>query len=196
MLATLLLDPDRAWYLSDLARHLNLTPSTLQRELGSLTDANILASSRDGNRTYYRADADCPVLADLRGLFIKTVGLADLLREALIPIEERIRSALIYGSFAAGEPRSSSDVDLLAVGSVALADLAAVLRPIEERILRPINPSLYSCEEFRSRIARREHFLTQVVAGPKLFMIGADRDLAAIASDGTAGSAPDEQEGN
>ena len=80
ILSTLLLDSDRAWYLSDLANHHHLTPSSLQRELASLVEVGILTSYRDGNRAYFKADAECPVFRELQGFFIKTSGLADLAR--------------------------------------------------------------------------------------------------------------------
>jgi predicted nucleotidyltransferase len=58
----------------------------------------------------------------------KTAGLVDLLREALAPIRSRIRVAFVHGSVARGAERSSSDVNLLLVGTVSLAKVAPALR--------------------------------------------------------------------
>ena len=80
VLAATLLDPERSWYLSDLARHLDVRPSTLQRKLAGLTGAGVLSRREEGNRTYYRADTTCPVFAELRGLLLKTAGLHDVVR--------------------------------------------------------------------------------------------------------------------
>ena len=74
VLAATLLDPNRAWYLSDLARHLGSQPSSLQRELAGLVAAGILRRSVDGNRVYFQADADCPCLGELRALMMKSSG--------------------------------------------------------------------------------------------------------------------------
>src|SRR5436305_505484 len=61
VLATLFLRPAREWYLSDLARHLKVQPSSLQRELARLVSAGILRRRDDGNRAYYQAETESPI---------------------------------------------------------------------------------------------------------------------------------------
>jgi DNA-binding transcriptional ArsR family regulator len=75
-----MMQPERWWYLSDLAKHLGITPSSLQRDLSSLTRAGILRPREEGNRVYFQADPGCPFQAELRGLIAKTAGLVDILR--------------------------------------------------------------------------------------------------------------------
>jgi len=48
ILAAVLVRPDKAWYASELARRMGITPSSLQRELRGLTMAGILKSHRQG----------------------------------------------------------------------------------------------------------------------------------------------------
>jgi len=86
----MLVDPARSWYLSDLARHLGVTRSSLQRELVALVRGGIRRRSQDGNRVYFQADADCPFLVELRGIFLKTVGLRDVLVKSLKPFRDMI----------------------------------------------------------------------------------------------------------
>lgn len=81
ILATLLLSPERRWYLSDLAQRLKVPPSSLQRELASLAEAGVLYREADGNRVYYQANPAFPLLPELQSLFAKTAGLADQVRE-------------------------------------------------------------------------------------------------------------------
>src|SRR5262245_30298930 len=90
ILTATLLQPDRWWYLSDLAKHLGVPPSSLQRELAALVSAHILCRRRDGNRVYCQANADCPFLPKLQGLLVKTAGMVDVLHEALTPFAKRI----------------------------------------------------------------------------------------------------------
>ena len=98
ILATLLLSPERRWYQSDLAQQLGVPPSSLQRELGSLTEAGILNRTEDGNRVYYQANVAFPLLPELQSMFAKTVGLADQVKAALEPFGDEIDLAFIYGS--------------------------------------------------------------------------------------------------
>jgi predicted nucleotidyltransferase len=180
VLSTLLLHGQRSWYLHELAAHLRVRPSSLQRELSRLAVAGILKRWRHGNRVYYQVDEDCPLLADLRGLLAKTVGLVDVLRVALEPLRDSIQYAFVHGSVARGEETSASDIDLLIVGSVGLADVAPALRPAEQRLGRPVNPSVYTLGEFTKKLRGGNHFLTTIWGEKKLAVQGDLDELATI----------------
>ena len=178
ILATMLLDPERSWYLSDLAAHLSRrNPSSLQRELESLVAAEILVRKQHGNRVYFRANRECPIYPELAGLLAKTAGLVEVIRRALANLVERIQIAFIHGSIARGEERAASDVDLLIVGSVGLAEVSLALRPAEERLGRAVNASIYTAAEFAAKVAAGNHFLSAVVKRDKVFLIGSPHDL-------------------
>lgn len=195
VLATLYIDPGREWYLSDLARHLKVTPSSLQRELAGLTEAGILRRRDDGNRVYYSAESESPIFSDLRGLFLRTVGLRDVLAESLKPLKDRIAVAFVYGSLASGEERASSDVDLMIIGRVGLAELAPALKKAEKTLLRPVNPSIYTPEEIAEKLALGHHFLETVMGKEKLFVLGDKDDLAAATERKPSAGARHEQAG-
>ena len=76
--------------MRELARHLRLTPSSLQRESASLIRAGILVEKREGKHVYFRAAENLPIFHELRGLILKTVGLADVIREAPKSLKDRI----------------------------------------------------------------------------------------------------------
>jgi predicted nucleotidyltransferase len=179
LLAATLLQPERWWYLSDLAKHLGVRPSSLQRELAALVDAGILNRRQDGNRVYFQPNPDCPFLPELQGLLVKTAGVVDVLREALKSFTKRIDSAFVYGSMARATEIASSDVDLMIIGQVGLADLTPELRRAEERLGRPVNPTLYTREEFATKLQAGHHFLKAVLDGEKLSILGDTHDLAA-----------------
>jgi predicted nucleotidyltransferase len=180
VLAATVLQPARSWYLRELAAHLGVRPSSLQRELTHLVGAGILTRRRDGNRVVFQADRTCPFLVDLQGLLAKTAGLVGVLREALTPLAPLIDWAFVYGSVARGEELSASDVDLMVVGRVGLADVAPALREAERRLGRPVNPSVYTAEEFTKKIQGGQHFLTAVWGGKKLAIQGDLDELAAV----------------
>src|SRR5262245_7194383 len=93
-----------------------------QRELRRLTDAGILFRQARGQQVYYQADRHCPVFGELQALFVKTAGVAEVLRAALRGLAERILVAFLYGSWARGAARPASDVDVLFVGDVTFAE--------------------------------------------------------------------------
>src|ERR1700679_56389 len=119
ILAATLVQPEKAWYVSELARRMGVPSSSLQRELHDLSEAGILKTHRQGRMVYYQANADSPVFPDLRGLLFKTAGLVDVLANALKPMAAKLRAVFVYGSIAAGTEQSDSDIDLMVVGQVS-----------------------------------------------------------------------------
>ena len=183
VLAATLTQPEKWWYLSEWAEYLHTQPSSLQRELRSLAKSGILQQRRDGRRTYFKAETQSPIFQELRSIFEKTVGLIPTLRAALRPLEGRIACAFVYGSIARGEEGATSDVDLMVIGKVGLADLAPFLRRAEKRLGREVNVTTYSVDEFRKKVAQRDHFLKTVLSSSLQFVKGQQRDLDTIAGE-------------
>jgi len=174
------LKPDKWWYLSDLARYLYTRPSSLQRELAKLTDADLLEKRQEGNRTYYRANKNSPIFYELQGILIKTVGLRDKLVSALQPLVDQIHTAFIYGSIARREEMSTSDVDIMIIGKIKLSEAVTKLKPVEKLMDREINPTVYQINEFKEGLRDKNHFLMEVTQGDKIFIIGNESKIAEI----------------
>jgi predicted nucleotidyltransferase/DNA-binding transcriptional ArsR family regulator len=177
LLAATLTQPDRWWYLSELAQYLNTAPSSLQRELKALVDGGILVQRREGTRTYFKADSRSPLFPELRGLIEKTVGVLPTLQEVLAPLQAGMNCAFVYGSVARSEEHALSDVDLMVIGSAGLAELTPALLKAETRLGREVNATSYSAREFRHKVAAKDHFLSEVLKGSKQFVKGDQRDL-------------------
>jgi len=188
VLALLLMHPDRSWYLRDIARRTGSAVGNLRRELTGLADTEILTREREGNRTYYQANRASPLFAELASLLRKTVGLSDVLREALAPLSGRIRVAFIYGSLASGEADAASDVDLMVVGDVTFGEIVSAMGPAQERLGREINPMVLPPAEFRAKVRQARPFLRAVLGSEKIFLVGDERDLAGLASGRSASS--------
>lgn len=176
--------PDREWYLTELARTLDSRPSSLQRELEALSEAGILTQRRDGRRVYLKPDRNSPVFADLKHLLEKTAGLIPVLQSELEPLGGSVYLAFLYGSVARSEETSASDIDLMVIGEAGLSDLIPALRSSERALGRPVNPTVYSVKEFQQKARSRDHFLATVLRGAKQFVKGSEHELEAIAGEG------------
>jgi predicted nucleotidyltransferase len=194
VLGATILRPAREWYLSDLAAHLGVGPSSLQRVLAKLTRAGILNRRTNGNRVYYWPDPACPILGELASILTKTSGIAEPLRQALARFADKIRVAFIHGSVAEERERSESDVDLIVVGDVPGADLSFALHPLHDRLGREVNVTRYTPKEFRSKVTQGHHFLTAVLKKPRIFLIGGQHELDEAAGRETGGARSDKQE--
>ena len=171
ILAALLGQPQKTWYVSEIARRMGVPSSSLQRELQDLTKAGILKTHRQGRMAYYQANTDSPVFSDLRGLILKTAGLVDVLAGVLKPLAARLQLVFVYGSIASGSEQSDSDIDLMVVGKVAPAELALPLRRARQLLGRDINPTVYTPAEFDKKRTSKDHFLSQVLAKPRLLVL-------------------------
>ena len=172
--------PNEDFYMRQLARILGLGQGALQRELRRFTEAGILLRESRGRQVHYRVNRECPIYADLQGLILKTIGLADVLRSALAPLAKRIEAAFVYGSMAKATLTEHSDVDVMVIGEASFGEVVAALNPTQDILRREVNPSVYSVDEFQHRMKDSHHFLTAVLEGPKLFLIGGEGDLGRL----------------
>ncbi len=176
ILAALLMQPERAWFASDLARHLRVPKTSLQRELENLHSAGVLRRREEGKHVYYQAERENPLFPELRGLMAKTAGLVDVVRQALRALEKHIDFAFIYGSVARAEEGPASDVDLLVVGKVGLSDLALPLQKASETLSREVHPTVYTRDEFK-RKASGKSLVSALLDRERLFVVGRENDL-------------------
>ena len=183
VLALLLGRPDERFYLREILRAVGGGSGAVQRELKQLVEAGLVEREARGHQVYFSANRGAAIFRELQAIVEKTAGAVDVLRESLAPLlgRGRIRVALVYGSVASGTKTARSDVDLLIVGDVTLADIVPALRTAEARLGREVNPSVYPVKEFRDKVKRGSAFLKRILAGPKLFVAGDDRELGRLA---------------
>jgi predicted nucleotidyltransferase len=186
ILALLLLRPDETFYVREIARLTGVPAGSLHRELKLLTAAGLLQRSAAGNQVRYQVDRSCPIQEELAGIFRKTVGLADVLREALAPLAAKIRVALVFGSVAQGKERAASDVDVLVVGSASFAAVVEALGTAAEKLRREVNPVVMTRAEFAAKLAARDRFVSRIEREPKLFLLGDVGEFRKLAEDRAA----------
>lgn len=175
--------PDHRFYLRERARVTGASAGTTQRELRALLRVGLVRSERRGRQIFFEANQRSPIFAARRTLLEQTMGAPDLLRAALAPLADRLLFAGIYGSLAQGTLGPDSDIDLLVIGDVEFAEVTDLLAPVEERMGRPANPSVYTVEQFRTAAQQRRHFPRTVLGRPVLPLIGdLPRDASAVAA--------------
>lgn len=180
-LALLLLHPEASFHVREMARITGKAAGTMLRELNALADSGVLTRKRVGNQVRFQANPECPIYEELRNILKRTAGVADVLRESLEPLADRILAAFVYGSVARGDERPGSDLDLMIIGEVSFAEVIGALSPAHDALRREINPTVYPAAEFRVKL-RVEPFLARVLADRKIFVIGNEDDLGKLAA--------------
>ncbi|MDO8723037.1 MAG: nucleotidyltransferase domain-containing protein [Syntrophales bacterium] len=168
--------PDTELHMREIERRTGFAIGTVQKELHKLQRLDIISRVKDGNRVNYRANIAHPLYPDIRGLVLKTSGLADVIKNALTN-EKGIKVAFVFGSLARQEDTATSDVDLMVIGNVGLRKLSGLLMDVAGKIGREINPHVFTEKEFVKREKEQDHFLNQVLESPKIFIIGTENEL-------------------
>ncbi len=175
--------PRREFGVAELISAIGAGSGAVQRELAKLAAAGLVTLRRSGNQKRYQANADSPLHDELVAIVQKTVGLAGPLQEALAPVRAQVRAAFVYGSVAKRSDTARSDIDLLIVSdTLGYADVMQALDGVDAHLGRPVNPTLYSTDEFSKRIHDENSFLMRVLAQPKIWIIGGDDELSAAES--------------
>jgi predicted nucleotidyltransferase len=169
---------EKELHLREIERRSGLTAETIRRDLKKLIKLDLVKTRQDGNRLYYCANKEHPIYLQIHLLVLKTAGLVEVLQKVLE--RDGIKMAFIFGSVASGTERAASDIDLMVVGDIGLRKLTGWLAGVSQEIGREINPHIMKPAEFQRRREERDHFLSQVLASPKLFVVGREDDLTAM----------------
>lgn len=171
-------NPDRSFYAKEVVRLAGVGSGTVLRELEKLSRVDLLTVEKIGNQKHYRANRKSPVFEELRGLVVKTFGIADVLRGLLAKYQGNIAVAFVFGSIARGTDRKGSDIDLMIIAdSLTYSDVMGVVAEAETSLGRTVNPTLYGSAEFRNKVAADSSFLKRVLEQPKIFLIGSSDDI-------------------
>ncbi len=172
ILALLFGHTEGAFHLRKILRLAGVSPGPGQRELKRLSEAGILVRTVKDNQVLFQANPLCPIFEELKGLIAKTVGLVDILRNALEPLGSGLKLALVYGSMASGRAIANSDIDLLVVGDISFEDVVRTTTQAQEILRREINPLVMSLSEFQERISQGDHLVDSILKSPLLPVLG------------------------
>ena len=155
--------PDRSFYANEV--------------IALASAAGLLNVTKQGNQKHYQANANAPVFAELRSLVLKSMGLADVLFKALMPLSEQIKQAFIYGSVARQQDTAHSDVDLMVISdTLAYGELFGALESATLSLGRKVNPTLYTQADWDKRLQNDSVFVIRVWEQPKIWLIGSEEE--------------------
>ncbi len=174
--------PERSFFPSELIREAGTGSGAAQRELARLEGSGLIVTCRIGHQKHYQANAASPLFSELRNIILKTVGLAEPLRDALKPLSGAIRAAFVYGSVAKPTDQAASDIDLMIISdSLTYGEVFGALERVTRTLGRKVNPTVYTAAEFSKRARTENAFVTRVLEQAKLWVIGSEDDLPVAA---------------
>lgn len=172
ILEIFLLNKDGEFHTRELARRTGVSPPYVMKELRNLKSLGILAEKREGNMAFYRVNNASSIVEDLKRIFLKTESVGAQLLDVLKKDKERIRYALIYGSFAKGTEVTSSDIDILVVGDIDENRILDSIMKAQSRISREINYIVWTEKAFVEKSKQKIALLREISRTPVIMIIG------------------------
>jgi len=180
VLGWLFTHPDERYFVRQLTKLIKEDSTNVSRELSRLEKAGILVSTIEGKHKYYQANRQSPLFDELHGLMLKTVGVADIIKKALEPRMADIKLAFIFGSLAKKSEHRFSDIDLLVVGNITFGEVVDLISTAEGTLNRELNPVVYTLSEFNKRISENHYFISDILSGDKIFVVGDENELQSL----------------
>lgn len=170
-------DVTEMYHVRGIVREVKEEINAVRRELERLEAAGVLKKEQRGNRLYYWVRSEYQYFGDLISMAAKTVGLGSQIVANKNKIG-KIAYVMFSGRFARRIVRKREDeVDVLVVGDVVLPELASLIRLEESKRGKEINYTVMSKEEFEFRKKRRDPFLSGILVGSRVMIIGDEEAL-------------------
>jgi predicted nucleotidyltransferase len=174
ILAALLLNPEREYGLTDLARRFDAPLSTVHGEVKRLTDAGLLRRRSVGRSAMVQANTSNRLVEPLAELLFLSWGPLQVVADEFSGLHGAER-VLIFGSWAArylqrpGPP--PHDLDILVVGHPARGDVYDAADRAQQRLGMPVNPVIRSSEAWQ-QVA--DPLVQQIRSGPLVAVLVPD----------------------
>lgn len=169
-------NPEKSYYLRQLARLLGTEPGVFQRDINALEKKGILTSEFQANSRFFKLNKKYPLYQEIKSIFFKTAGAEGQLREILGKFQE-VKAAFIFGSYAKGEEDSLSDIDVMIIGDINEKKFIENIRKLEDKLDREVNYHIYSQNDWRKKVKEKNSFIEKMSHKPKIFLIGDEKDL-------------------
>lgn len=155
------LNPKAQAYINELARILDLDPKNTETKLKELEKEGLLKSEFRGKQRYFFLAKDNPILKHYRQIFLRTYGIEKRLKDMINNVKG-LKEAYLFGSYASNKMDSSSDIDLLAIGTHSVLELQRAIVKLQKDTGREINVINLSPKEFDKKKKEKNPFITGV----------------------------------
>lgn len=170
ILALLLNNPTRAYYVREITRKVEEQINSVRRELANLKAVGLVSSYAKNGKIYFQANSKSDLFPELKKIFGKVAKetvfenqFADKLKTV-----GSIQFAALMGYFVQD---GGSPIDLFIVGVVDKAKLAPVIKELSNEVGHEVNYTIMNPDEYQERSILFDRFLTEILAAPRIVVI-------------------------
>jgi hypothetical protein len=178
LLNVFLSSPTEMYHVRECVRRTGEEINAVRRELLLLEKKGVFNKEPRANRVYYSLSKEYPFYFDLLKIGAKTMGLGKEILENRVKLG-KIKFAMFAGKFVRRIKETPEDVDLIVVGTIVLPELAILIRNEENRLGAEINYTAMTEEEFKFRKQRNDPFLSGILYGSRIMLIGDEEAMLA-----------------
>jgi DNA-binding transcriptional ArsR family regulator len=171
-------NPYEMYHVRECVRRIKEEINAVRRELILLEKKGVLNKEPRANRVYYSLSKEYPFYYDLLKVGAKTIGLGREILDNRAKLG-KIKYAMFSGKFIRRMKEAPEEVDLMVVGTVVLPELAILIRNEEARLGAEINYTVMTEDELKFRKNRRDPFLSGILSGSRIMLIGDEEAMLA-----------------
>lgn len=164
-------NPEASCYVRELAAIVGEDAGNLSRELRNLETEGMFTSSTKGRLKFYSLNKRYPLFNEIKKIIFKTEGIEGSLRQ-LVAAYKGVEIAFVYGSYAKGGEKKTSDIDIVIVGNIPRDNFTSEVRALESKLNREINFNIFKRKEFDKERKKTGGFLNILLKGKVILLKG------------------------
>lgn len=168
--------PSEMFYVRQITREINEEINAVRRELDRMISNGIIKKEERGNRLYYFLNPQYYYYQELLCMVAKSTGLGKKINKFKSKLG-KLKYVMFSGKFAKHLSHAHDDVDMLIVGEIVLPEVQLLVAEEEKKRGREINFTVFSPEEFDFRKQRRDPFLTEILSGSRIMVLGDEEEM-------------------
>jgi predicted nucleotidyltransferase len=169
ILAYLFAHPGEALHVRGLAQSTGVDPSNATRVLTRLVEDGLCTRASDRLYVRYQARRDNPLFVQLVQIFSQASEVMRTLRAAADSVNGAV---LVFGSYARGEDRPDSDIDVLVINHDSSIGNSAAFKPASRKLEREIQVTSATPAEVASGVASGGAIWVDVFNQPTMALKG------------------------
>ncbi len=175
-------NPGKSFYVREITRLIDEQINSVRRELANMLNVGIIKSDSADNKLYYEVNQRYEHYVALRSIFADIVDASEVVQAVPSSLDWQgkldelgsVKLAILSGIFVSG---SSSNVDLLLVGTPSAGKLKQFIKTLEKKEGRELNYSVMKYDEFYYRLSIRDRFIAEIITSKHTVLRDEDRVL-------------------